>query len=255
MRFKQGKGDPAGFKEFMHQENIRPGMIVRYVGNRFHVMFHLAAVFFHLKEKLLKYLDNTCRCSTGFRSALQKDLKNEQILLQLQALGLMGKLVTGPWMQQLYNEHLKNLDSILHIRTCLQNLKKLKDTPLLALETRSDMFDMPLDPFDTVLQSVQNSGCSEPEKECLKDILLRLITCIVEVIERQLNEYLEGRLSNLSPELSAQCSSAPVHNMFAERTLALSDFHLRRASNVQIGFVDGIVKSKINGTMHGMAFF
>ena len=28
MRFKQGKGDPAGFKEFMHQENIRPGMIV-----------------------------------------------------------------------------------------------------------------------------------------------------------------------------------------------------------------------------------
>ena len=52
------------------------------------------------------------------------------------------------------------------------------------------------------------------------------ITCIVKVIERQLNEYLEGRLSNLSPELSAQCSSAPVHNMFAERTLALSDFHL-----------------------------
>ena len=80
-------------------------------------MFHLAAVFFHLKEKLLKYLDNTCRCSTGFHSALQKDLKNEQILLQLQALGLMGKLVTGPWMQQLYNQHLKNLDSILYIRT------------------------------------------------------------------------------------------------------------------------------------------
>ena len=61
------------------------------------------------------------------------------------------------------NKHLKNLDSILYITTCLQNLKKLKDTPSLALETRSDML---LDPFDTVLQSVQNSGCSEPEKEC-----------------------------------------------------------------------------------------
>ena len=77
---------------------------------------------------------------------------------------------------------------------------------------------------------MQNSGCSEPEKECLKDIL---ITYIVVVIERQLSEYLEGRLYNRSPELSAQCSSAPVHNMFAERTLALSDFHLRRASNIQ----------------------
>ena len=133
MRFKQGKGDPAGFKEFMCQENIRPGMIVRYVGNRFHVMFHLAAVFFHLKEKLLKFLDNTCRCSTGFRSALQKD---EQILLQLQALGLMGRLVTSPWMQQLYNQHLKNLDSILYIRTCLQNLKKAEGYALASIRDK-----------------------------------------------------------------------------------------------------------------------
>ena len=60
-----------------------------------------------------------------------------------------------------------------------------------------------------------------------------LLQSVQIVIERQLSEYLEGRLYNCSPELSAQCSSAPVHNMFAERTLALSDFHLRRASNVQ----------------------
>ena len=44
-------------------------------------------------------------------------------------------------------------------------------------------------------------------------------------------------------------NAAPMHNMFAECTLTLSDFHLRRASNVQMGFVDGIVKSKINATM------
>ena len=38
MRYKQGKGDPAGFKHFLHQENIKPGVIVQYVGNRFHVL-------------------------------------------------------------------------------------------------------------------------------------------------------------------------------------------------------------------------
>ena len=52
-----------------------------------------------------------------------------------------------------------------------------------------------------------------------KDILLRLITCIVEVIERQLNEYLEGRLSN--------------HYLFV---------------------IHGIVKSKINGTMAWLSY-
>ena len=32
MCFKQGKGDPGGFKQFLRQENIKPGIIVRYVG-------------------------------------------------------------------------------------------------------------------------------------------------------------------------------------------------------------------------------
>ena len=51
MRYKGGKGDPAGFKQFMRQENIKPGIIVQYVGNRFHVVFHLAGVFFITCEK------------------------------------------------------------------------------------------------------------------------------------------------------------------------------------------------------------
>ena len=86
MCFKQGKGDPGGFKQLLRQENIKPGIIVRYVGNRFHVVFHLAGVLYYLREKLLIYLDTSCRNTTSLRSALQKDL---------QALSIIGKLVTA----------------------------------------------------------------------------------------------------------------------------------------------------------------
>ena len=51
MCFKQGKGDPRGFKQFLRQENIKPGIIVRYVGNLFH---HLAGVLYYLRE-LFRY--------------------------------------------------------------------------------------------------------------------------------------------------------------------------------------------------------
>ena len=60
MRFKQGKGDPSGFKQFLRQHNIKPSIIIRYVGNRFHVLFHLAGVLYYLREKLLIYLDKSC---------------------------------------------------------------------------------------------------------------------------------------------------------------------------------------------------
>ena len=67
MRYKQEKGDPAGFKQFMTQENIKPGIIAWYVGNRFHVVIHLAGVFYYLQEKLLTYmyLDSACRNTTS----------------------------------------------------------------------------------------------------------------------------------------------------------------------------------------------
>ena len=38
----------------------------------------------------------------------------------------------------------------------------------------------------------------------------------------------------------------PAHNMFAEKTLGLADYHFRHAYN---GFVDAKVKSKINKTL------
>ena len=43
--------------------------------------------------------------------------------------------------------------------------------------------------------------------------------------------------------------SAPVHNKFAEHTLGLADYLYRKASNIKVGFLDGKVECKINGTM------
>ena len=159
MCFKQGKGDPGGFKQFLRQENIKPGIIVCYVGNRFHVVFHLAGVLYYLREKLLIYLDTSCCNTTSLRSALQKDLRNDKSLLQLQALCITGKLVTGPWMKQLYgNPGITNLDTISYIKTCLQYLKSLKDCPLLVLTTCTDMFGIDLDKeTDAILQCLQSN--------------------------------------------------------------------------------------------------
>ena len=89
MRFKQGKGDPGGFKQFLRQENIKPG---DHCVNRFHIVFHLAGVLYYLSDKLLNYLDTSCRNITSLRSALQKDLRNDKLLLQLQALGHYWKI-------------------------------------------------------------------------------------------------------------------------------------------------------------------
>ena len=251
MRYKQGKGDPAGFKQFLRQEGIRRGIIARYVGNRFHIVFHSAGVLYHLRKKLSLYLDTFCHNTTSLRSALQKDIKNDHLFLQLQALGLIGKLVTGPWMKHLYgNQQLSNLDSIPRVQLCLKNLCTFKDSPMQILESNSDVFGMPIDESsDEVLSSLRSTALSAPDKECIGGILLQLITSTIEVIKKQMEEYIDGGLASLPPSNALQTLSAPVHNMFAEKTLGLADHHLRRSQNAKIGFVDGKVKTRINRTL------
>ena len=56
MRYKQGKGNPAGFKHFLHQKGIKLSIIPRFVGNRFHIVFHLAGVIFYLDSLSRNYV-------------------------------------------------------------------------------------------------------------------------------------------------------------------------------------------------------
>ena len=55
-------------------------------------------VLHYLRDKVLIYLDTSCHNTTSLQSALQKDLRNDKLLLQLQAFGIIGKLVIGPWI-------------------------------------------------------------------------------------------------------------------------------------------------------------
>ena len=123
-------------------------------------MFHLAGVLYYLKEKLLIYLDKSCNNTTTIQTSLLKDLRNMNILLQLCALGIIGKMVTGPWMHEIYtNAGISNLDSVNY---SLENMNALKESPLMMLQAKTDTFGVSLDvDSDAVLNELQNSATTE----------------------------------------------------------------------------------------------
>ena len=84
----------------------------------------------------------------------------------------------------------------------------------------------------------------EEEMITLKEVIERLLTSVVKVIEKQMNEYIDDNLSHLSSSMITQAKSAPVHNMFSEQTLALADHQFRKSPISKVGFIDGKVKAK-----------
>ena len=56
LKHKDGTGDRSSCAFFMkmkENENVSASLLPRFVGNRFHVMFHLKGSLFHLKDPLL----------------------------------------------------------------------------------------------------------------------------------------------------------------------------------------------------------
>ena len=254
MRYKNGRGDPKGFKSFLMQNKIAAKMIPRYVGNRMHILFHLAGTFYSLREKLLTYLTDYCNCNSGLKTGLIKDLSNPLIQIQLKAIGILGKLLTGPWMTIMYGnkDKMSNLEAVPHLKKCVDTVRYFKEHPESVLGTTltEDMFGQRLCyDEDPILTELMQQITDEAQSKVFNDILKQLLEGIVTVLERQLQPYLVGELSAPTDDMIQKTKSAPVHNIVSERVLGMTDHQYHRAPNATMGFIDGKVRSAKNKTL------
>ena len=92
---------------------------------------------------------------------------------------------------------------------CFVNITQLIEDPLLILNTSRDLFGCDID-SDAVLQALQTDEMPEEEMFTSKEVIERLFTSVIEVTEKQMNEYIDGDLSHLSSSVITQAKSAPV---------------------------------------------
>ena len=82
LRYKASSGDPEGFKSHLCKNGLPLSTVLRYVGNRLHVLMHLAGVILCHMDNFQSYLNTTCSAQQ-LRSAVLADLENKQIMDQV----------------------------------------------------------------------------------------------------------------------------------------------------------------------------
>ena len=123
------------------------------------------------------------------KDRISKDTDNENVLSMLQAIGLYGKLMTGPWMVHLYvkDSHKDHMDSAKLFGDLMTNLYRVKDEPSLTFTTDNDFFNKPLqedpdakaDEVFIALRSRQENGLLVK----IRTLAIGMIACL----ERQLH--------------------------------------------------------------------
>ena len=191
LRFKDGKGDPRGFKAFLKSEHLPSGFIPRYRGNRLHILFDICGKYFAPYDAFLRFLMSGTVACGGLTTAICHDFTSATGKCELHVLGLFGKMFTGPWMKRFYTSsatsQITHIEGIGVAKAAVNKLKQLEGDAVSLLTSTHDLLGDMLDVgSDTTLQKLRH----QPDDvgkfvEMMKAVMAPAAT----VLERQYKRY------------------------------------------------------------------
>ena len=113
LRYKDGRGDPKGFKTYLDNAGLPRGLIPRYRGNRLHIMFHICGKLHSHRDFFLKMFEEGTVTCGGLLGGIRQDFLNPCSQVEIQILGLIGKLLSGHgWPRFTHPVSLKSVTSM-----------------------------------------------------------------------------------------------------------------------------------------------
>ncbi|XP_014674001.1 PREDICTED: uncharacterized protein LOC106814216 [Priapulus caudatus] len=243
LRYKDGKGDPKGFKTFLDDNNLPRGLLPRYRGNRLHILFHICGKLFEHHELLLNFFSTGALSCGGLVSSLKKDFASKTALTEMQVLGLTGKLLTGPWMQTFYTSaenSISHMDGVEIVKNVLSSLRDIASAPLNILQQTRDFFGGELKDDDLTLNKLM---IQPPKTEMFSVMLAACLKSIIEVIERQYHRYFE---MDVTEQLREQTQSARCHNIDSEEIMGMFSAGKERAKHANLDFLVARMRGRKN---------
>ncbi|KAK6177160.1 hypothetical protein SNE40_015317 [Patella caerulea] len=247
IRYKDGKGDPQGMKTFLSKHDLGRGFLPRYRGNRLHIVFHIAGKLFTHHALFATFLKSGTSLG-GLRSGLLQDFESSLAKVELQVLGLLGKMLTGPWMSSFYTSHQNEINHLEGIQTVQQVIKRLKsqaDDPEGILKTDVDCFGTKLDPDkDAILAALQQT--IPDDIQLFKTLMKQCIESTIKVLNRQYERYFN---MDITEEMKRQTASARSHNIDAEEVMGMFSAALQKAPNATLCYLSSKLRAQKNNVM------
>ena len=198
---------------------------IQMVGNRFNVVvFNAAATYYH-KDHMQNFIESHAPTVNRLLQAVSEDLGNKVHLAGVRALGIVGKLITGPYFRVVHHESVKNvLDLNPHLRNLQVALVQLSRDSSYLLEGKF-VFNEEIAPVEKDAIFDKLVICDDEDFNALTQQALELIcSALLLVLERQCEDQLPGgKYSSPSESLRRQASNAPTTNIISERDFAVFD--------------------------------
>lgn len=243
-RFKDGKGDPKGFANFLDDEGLPRGHIPRYRGNRLHVLFHICGKYVQHLERFLQFLQTATLSCGGLQASILADFDTAVAKDEMRVLGLIGKLLSGPWMTKFYTsaeKQVSHVEGITIVKAVLKVVKEYMAKPERVLTTKTDFFGNAA--ADATLLKLQES----PDNEKLfVTMMTACLSSVITVLERQYDRYFT---MDLTDTLKTETESARCHNIGAEEIMGMFSAAKHNAPNATLNYLSSKIRAQKNGVV------
>ena len=183
-------------------------------------------------------------------SSILKDFNTDKAKLELLVLGLLGKLLSGPWMTMFYvapEDQMNHIDGITVVKDVIAQLKAATSleecsAPLLTRDT--DFLGQKLPEDDSTLDKLRQFQVSDRAQ--LDTMLKAAMTAVVQVLERQYAKYFS---MDVTDKLREEVESARAHNIDAEEIMGMFSAAQQKAPNATLCFLSCRMRAIKNRTV------
>ena len=213
-------GMTSDWETYLEQQG-KTNHMVTFRGNRFNILFYDAwATYFH-RHDLYKFI-STIPDPNNLIRAVNFDIQQKVYLAQLRALGLIDKLITGPFWRLV-----ENTESILELNDplneMLQQMKRWAEdaTPLFAGEVP---FQGAIVHDDDIYEELMKETDDADFDTYTHAALEMVLSAMILILERQAKDQLEGgKFFAPSEQMKASSRNVPTTNTVSERDFAILD--------------------------------
>ena len=114
------------------------------MGNRIHIINKLAGLYYVYKVEFCAFFLRDDISNKLLTKSISTDFQKIEAQDQLCVLGLVGIMLTGPWMSYFYISMRHHLEDFVLLKKVISILKECIATPIKMLRLEVDFFGNPL---------------------------------------------------------------------------------------------------------------
>ena len=204
-------------------------------------MFHISKIYYFNFDKFSYFLQNIPNPSE-IVNKLVSAFTHRNAKLEFQVLGLIGKLLSGPWMTKFYSSarnQISTEDGIELVRRVISEIRSQLEDPIEIVHRRLDFLGNLL-VIDNEMKDLTQVPSDYP---LFTSMVRKCLDGILAVLERQYRRQFE----NEDKIVEARITSGRSHTMDAESIIGEFNALTRSSPNMNVLTASNMIKGKRNG--------